>query len=188
MYVKTHPVPFGEFIPFRRQLASVISRFDRVPRDFAAGEKPGLLDIAGVPVGDVICFEIAYGEVVDAVVSGGARVITVQTNNATYGGTAQPDQQFQIERLRAIEAGRSVVVASTTGISAVIRPDGSVQARMEQSQTGWLNESVDLRGTPTPAQRAGKPVEAAILLAAVGSLAVAAVRSVRSSRSPRLAA
>ena len=45
----------------------------------------------------MICFEIAYGDVVEAVVDGGAQVITVQTNNATYQGTAQPEQQLQIE-------------------------------------------------------------------------------------------
>ncbi len=120
MYIKTHPVPFGEYIPFRDLIAPVIGRFDRIPRDFIAGTEPGNLDIGGVAVGNVICFEIAYREVVDAVVDAGARVITVQTNNATYGGTSQPAQQLGIERIRAVEFGRSVLVAATSGITAVI--------------------------------------------------------------------
>ncbi len=41
----------------------------------------------------------------------------VPTNNATYAGTGQVAQQFAISRLRAIETGRYVVVASTNGIS-----------------------------------------------------------------------
>ena len=85
-YVKRHPVPFGEYIPFRSQLAPLISRFDRIPRDFARGPEPGVLTLGPVVIGDVICFEVAFNDIVRDVVKGGAEVITVQTNNATYGG------------------------------------------------------------------------------------------------------
>jgi apolipoprotein N-acyltransferase len=173
MYIKTHPVPFGEYVPFRDVLASFIERFDRVPRDFIGGEEPGNLDIAGIDVGDVICFEIAYREVVEAVVDGGARIITVQTNNATYGGTAQPEQQLQIERLRGIEFGRTVLVAATSGISAVILPDGSVQQYLDEDQTGWLVADVPLRGQRTPAAVVGAAVTWALMLAALGGILVA---------------
>ncbi len=136
VYVKTHPVPFGEYIPFREQVSHLIGRFDRIPRDFRSGAAPGILPIGGVTVGDVICFEVAYDDVIRAVVDGGAQLITVQTNNATYGGTAQPDQQFAIERLRARETGRTVVVASTTGISGIIRADGTADHVMPQGDVG----------------------------------------------------
>jgi apolipoprotein N-acyltransferase len=179
MYIKTHPVPFGEFVPFRSVLERFIERFDRVPRDFLPGEEPGNLDIGGVAVGNVICFEIAYGEVVDAVVRGGARLITVQTNNATYGGTAQPAQQLQIERLRATESGRTVLVAATSGISAVIHSDRSVVQRMDEGETGWLVADVPLTGTLTPASRVGWIVETIVALLAVGALALAVVASRR---------
>jgi apolipoprotein N-acyltransferase len=174
MYIKNHPVPFGEYIPFRDFLAQHIARFDRIPRDFLPGTKPGNLTIAGIPVGNVICFEVAYREVVDAVVDGGARVITVQTNNATYGGTAQPEQQLAIERLRAMEFGRSVVVAATSGISAVVLPDGSLSERIEEGVSGWQVADVPLLGTPTPATSNGHVVELAIsgvaLMAMLASL------------------
>jgi apolipoprotein N-acyltransferase len=175
MYIKNHPVPFGEYIPFREFLAKHIARFERIPRDFLPGSKPGNLTISGIPVGNVICFEVAYREVVDAVVDGGARVITVQTNNATYGGTAQPEQQLAIERLRAIEFGRSVVVAATSGISAVIGPDGSVLQRMDEGESGWRVVDVPLLGTRTAATGNGHLVEVGLsvlgllaMLAAVG--------------------
>ena len=173
MYIKTHPVPFGEYVPFRTQLAGLIGRFDRVPRDFIPGSEPGNLEIGGVAVGNVICFEIAYREVVDAVVDGGARVITVQTNNATYGGTSQPAQQLGIERLRAIEYGRSVLVAATSGISAVIAPDGSITQQMGEETTGWLVADVPLRGELTWAARLGTAVQWGVCLASLGSLAYA---------------
>jgi apolipoprotein N-acyltransferase len=174
MYIKTHPVPFGEYIPFRGLIASLIGRFDRVPRDYLPGTEPGNLEIGGVAVGNVICFEIAYGDVVDAVVDGGARVVTVQTNNATYGGTSQPAQQLGIERMRAIEFGRSVLVAATSGISSIIDADGQASQRLDEGQTGWLVAEVPLRGELTMASRFGHAIEIVLCLVALGAITVGA--------------
>lgn len=170
MYIKTHPVPFGEYIPFRDLISGLIGRFDRIPRDFLAGDRPGNLDIGGVSIGNVICFEIAYGEVVDAVVDGGARVITVQTNNATYGGTAQPEQQLAIERMRATETGRTVVVAATSGISAVIDPMRVVREEIPEGEVGWRVVDVALSGSHTMATVIGRALELALCLIAVGAM------------------
>lgn len=184
MYVKNHPVPFGEYIPFRDFLAQHIARFDRIPRDFIPGTKPGNLTIGGVPVGNVICFEVAYRDVVHAVVDGGARVLTVQTNNATYGGTAQPEQQLAIERLRAIEFGRSVVVAATSGISAVVAPDGSFLDRIDEGDVGWRVADVPLRGQTTWATALGHGVEVVLSLIALAAMTVAVLWSARGRRRP----
>lgn len=182
MYVKTHPVPFGEYVPFRGILTRFIDRLDRVPRDMLAGDRPGNLTIGGVDVGNVICFEIAYGDVVDAVVDGGAQVITVQTNNATYGGTSQPAQQLQISRMRAIETGRSVLVAATSGISAVIAADGSVSERLDEGAEGWLVPTVATYDTRTPGTVLGAALELAGCALAVGAITVAAVGARRARR------
>lgn len=182
MYIKTHPVPFGEYVPFRDLLASVIGRFDRVPRDFIPGDEPGNLLIGGVAVGNVICFEIAYGEVVDAVVDGGARVITVQTNNATYGGTSQPAQQLQIERMRAGEFGRSVLVAATSGVTAVIDAERTITQQIGEDDTGWLVAQVPLNGRRTPASRFGHALELLACSVALAAIAAAVVRSRRRRR------
>lgn len=173
-YVKTHPVPFGEYIPFREVLTGFIGRFDRIPRDFIPGEVPGNLLIGGVQVGDVICFEVAYDDVISRVIDGGARVLTVQTNNATYQGSAQPTQQLFIERMRAIETGRSVIVAATSGISAMIRPDGSVAASIEEGSVGALTMEAQLRGEPSPSARIGAPAEILMLLLGLGPVLWAA--------------
>lgn len=184
MYIKTHPVPFGEYVPFREQLAGLIGRFDRVPRDFLPGDEPGNLDVGGVAVGNVICFEIAYREVVDAVIEGGARLITVQTNNATYGGTAQPEQQLAITRIRATEFGRTVVVAATSGISAVIGSDRELVASMGEDETGWLVEEVPLNGHLTLASRIGHVVELLLCLAALAGIVWAGLRARRDRPRP----
>jgi apolipoprotein N-acyltransferase len=184
MYIKNHPVPFGEYIPFRDFLAEHIARFDRIPRDFIAGRDPGNLTIGGIPVGNVICFEIAYRDVVDAVVAGGARMLTVQTNNSTYGGTAQPEQQLAIERLRATEFGRSVVVAATSGISAAIAPDGSFLERMDEGAVGWRVVDVPLRGQDTWANAIGHALELAFCAVALLAMATGLLWPVRRRRQP----
>ena len=74
----------------------------------------------------MICFEVAYDGVVHDVAELDPRLLVVQTNNATYMGTGQVEQQFAISRLRAIETGRHVVTVATNGISGIVAPDGSV--------------------------------------------------------------
>ncbi|MDO8731161.1 MAG: apolipoprotein N-acyltransferase [Actinomycetota bacterium] len=178
-YSKTHPVPFGEYIPFRSAISGLIDRFARITRDFAAGTTPGLFDVNGLDIGDVICFEIAYNSVIDPLIDGGARVLTVQTNNATYGGTAQPSQQLQIERFRALETGRSIVVAATTGISAFIAPDGRISSQINEGVVGSEVNEVALRGGQNPSATLGRPLADSWALIGVSLAFYLAVRAVR---------
>ena len=155
IYAKRHPVPFGEYIPFRDQLLPYIKRLEMVGRQTAPGKVPGVLPIGGVTYGDVICFEVAYDGVVADVMKGGAQVLVVQTNNATYGDTGQPEQQFAITRMRAIETGRTVLIASTSGISGVIRPDGTVEHKSSQFVPDVYVASVPVRDGKTLATMVG---------------------------------
>lgn len=181
-YIKRHPVPFGEYLPFRDVLTRFISRFERVPRDFAAGSEAGFLTVGPVPTGIVICFEIAYDELVrDAVRAGGA-VLVVQTNNATYGGTGQPEQQLAISRIQSLASGRTTLVAATSGISAVIDPDGNLRWRTTEFTADSTVVEVPLRSGLTPAMRIGALPE---LLALVALLALLGVPSLTRQRRRR---
>ncbi|MDQ1727807.1 MAG: apolipoprotein N-acyltransferase [Frankiaceae bacterium] len=171
-YAKRHLVPFGEYVPFRSLLAGRISRFERVPRDFTPGTTSGRLDVGPVRLSDVMCFEVAYDGLVRAGVLDGGRLISVQSNNATYGQT-QSDQQLSMARLRAMEHGRAVVVAATDGISAIIRPDGSIVRQSTMHEATAFVETLPLRDSLTLADRAGGWPEAIASL--VGALAVLAV-------------
>jgi apolipoprotein N-acyltransferase len=155
VYAKRHPVPFGEYVPFREQLLPYIKRLEMVGRQTAPGKVPGVMKIGDVTYGDVICFEVAYDDVVADVMKGGAQVLVVQTNNATYGGTGQPEQQFAITRMRAIETGRTVLIASTSGISGVVRPDGSVEHKSGQFVPDVYVAQVPVRDSKTLATTLG---------------------------------
>ena len=144
VYSKNHLVPFGEYLPLRDVLAKWITRFDQIPNDFVPGEGPGVFDVAGMQVGDIICFEVAYANHIYDTINSGAQVITVQTNNATYGNTTQPEQQFAITRFRAIETQRAFLVASTSGISGLIQNDGSVSGRTNQFESAIVTGEAPL--------------------------------------------
>ncbi|MEU6082469.1 apolipoprotein N-acyltransferase [Streptomyces sp. NPDC047108] len=174
-YTKQHPVPFGEYVPFRDQLSKVISRLQRVPRDFYPGDHNGVLQTGPARLGDVICFEIAYDEIVRDTVNDGARAIVVQTNNATYGRTGQPDQQLAMSKLRAVEHGRAIVTAATSGISAIVSPDGTIDQRTEEFTRDVLTARLPLRDHTTVADRVGAGPEWALAMVGLLSCAGAVV-------------
>jgi len=171
-YSKTHPVPFGEYIPFRDVLAQLIGRLDQIPRDMVPGTEPGVLSMNGTTIGDVICFEVAYDELLRDVVSAGADIVVVQTNNATYMGTGQIEQQFAISRLRAIETGKYVVVAATNGVSGVVAPDGEVVERAPVRSQAVLLQDVPISTEDTLALRSAPFVEMLLTLGAAVSVSV----------------
>ena len=127
-----------------------------VGRDMVAGTRLEPLAIAGVEVADSICFDVAYDDAIYAQVSRGAQLLTVQTSNATFIHTHQIDQQFAITRLRAIETGRWLVVASTNGVSGVdrARRHASSPAPTRAPRPPW-SRRVGLDTAITPAVRIG---------------------------------
>jgi apolipoprotein N-acyltransferase len=181
MYVKRHPVPFAEYIPLRSIAEKVSSAAKLVDRDMVAGHGDGLLRGGPFPIGDVICFEVAYDGLVRSSVQHGAQLLVVQTNNATFGHTAETYQQLAMSRLRAVESGREVLQVATTGVSAVIGPDGGIRQRSGALFTpDVLVASVPLRSTSTLATRVGPVPEYVLAGLAVAALAWAVLRSRRS--------
>ena len=128
-YVKNHLVPFGEYIPMRDLLVTHIGRLNQIPEDFARGHGGGVIDVAGAKVGVAICFEVADQPHLTNLVNNGAQLFFAASNNATYLGTNQPAQQFEISRFSAIAHQRTMVVATTSGISGVISASGAVSNR-----------------------------------------------------------
>jgi apolipoprotein N-acyltransferase len=182
IYIKRHLVPFGEYLPFRGLMTAISHRFTLIHRDFLAGHTPGTLHIAGVPIADTICFEVADDTVVRQAVTGGARLLVVQTNNASYehpgdsGDGGETAQQLAIARLRAVEHGRAVVVAATSGVSAMIAPDGDVLARTGVFTPAMLDMRLPLRDPRTIADRLAAWPERVVSLAAFVALIAAALR------------
>ena len=155
-YTKRHPVPFGEYIPWRDTVFdSNFGKLAMVSRDMLSGTGLEPLRIAGLRVADAICFDIAYDDGIVGQVANGGQLLTVQTSNAMFVETHQIEQQFEITRLRAVETGRWVLVASPNGLSGVVAPDGRVVSTAEPRTTEVLVEEVGLSSELTPAVRMG---------------------------------
>ncbi len=182
-YTKWHPVPFGEYIPWRWLFGSHLAQLNQIPRDMMRGTRVTPLDIAGLKVADAICFDVAYDDGLYAQLSHGGQLVVVQTSNAMFIHTDQIDQQFAISRLRAIETHRYVVVAAINGLTGIIAPDGSVVTSTAPRSMSYAEAEVGLFDAVTPAVRIGPWVgRACVALVAVGLLV--ALGQYRRSRRP----
>jgi apolipoprotein N-acyltransferase len=191
-YTKLHPVPFAEYIPHREFFRTFTPAAD-LAGNFVAGDTIGVFRVPS-PTGEyaalpTICFEVAYDQLMrDSVAAAGdtPSLLLVQTNNATFGYSAESEQQFAISRIRAIEHGRSVVHVSTVGVSGFIAPDGSVTGK-----TGLFTAEQGLgrpvvRADTTPSDRLGPWPErvAGVLLLVLVAGSTRARRDVRVSGTP----
>jgi len=168
-YVKLKPVPFGEYVPFRKEAGAIVNRLARdIPRDMVAGDEPGAMTIGDTLIGDTICYDIAYDSVTRRAVDGGAQLMVVQTSNAAFTGTSQPEQQWDISRLRAIETGRWVVVPSTNGITGVVDPTGRSVERAPLREPATVSAEVTLASGRTPALVIGRYLEWVLVAAGLG--------------------
>nr|WP_218907086.1 apolipoprotein N-acyltransferase [Micromonospora jinlongensis] len=174
LYTKRHPVPFAEYVPLRDVARMVSKQVDLIRSDFVPGSTPGVVRAGPAVLGDVICFEVAYDEVVRDTVTGGAQLLVVQTNNATFN-VAEARQQMAMVRLRAVEHGRPALMASTVGVSGFVAPDGRVSDATGFNTREVVVRQVRLDDGRTLATRLGWWPEVALAALAAAALIGAAV-------------
>ena len=162
--------PFGEYLPWRGFFRHLSSWADRAGY-FVPGSGTGVVHAAGVPIGVTTCWEVIFDRAARESVRNGAQVLTVPTNNATFNQTMS-EQQLAFARARAVEHDRYVVVAGTTGISAVIAPDGRELARTKFFEPAFLDAQIRLKTAQTPATRWGPQIQ--WVLVGIGFAAVLA--------------
>ena len=132
-YDKLHLVPFGEFIPFDRQLPWVRRMLPPVG-EFSAGRKPTVFHLPQEPdarFSALICFEDVFPHLARAFVRHGANVLLVMTNDAWFGPTAAAYQHAQASTFRAVELRRPVARAANTGWSGCIDAAGRWTASVQ---------------------------------------------------------
>jgi len=176
--------PFGEYLPWRSFFRHLSSYADRAGY-FVPGDGSAVVHPAGVPVGVATCWEVIFDRALRRSVRNGAQILAVPTNNATFD---QPmsEQQLAFAKLRAVEHGRYVIVAGTTGISAAIAPDGRELARTAFFTPAYLDVEVRLRTAQTPATRWAEPLQWLLVAVAVAAVGVSMLQNGGSDRSLRI--
>ena len=158
--------PFGEYLPWRSFFSHLSSYANRAGY-FVPVQGDGVVHAAGIPVGVTTCWEVIFDRAARESVVNGAQLLAVPTNNALFG-PSMSEQQLAFAKVRAVEHDRYTVVAGTTGISAVIAPDGHETARTNFFEPAYLDKPVHLNVDVTPATRWG-PAVAWVLIAVGGS-------------------
>jgi apolipoprotein N-acyltransferase len=172
-YTKRQLQPFGETMPWRGFFRLFTSAVDRAGK-FVPGDKATVFDMANARVGLATCYEVAFDGVVRESAEG-TNLLAVPTNNATFGYTEMTYQQLAMDRVRAVEHGREVAVAATSGVSAFVRPDGSVSEQTGLFTDAALVERVPLRSTTTLSDRLGSSPEWVLTILGLGAFAAAVV-------------
>jgi apolipoprotein N-acyltransferase len=152
-YDKVHLVPFGEYIPWHKQITPLAGFLGR--GSFEAGDSFATLRIGRLPpFSPIICFEAIFP---GAVTGPGERPLWLLnvTNDAWFGTSSGPYQHLVSARLRAIEEGLPMIRAANTGISAVVDAFGNVLASLDMDREGIIDHVLPPARSITPYGRWG---------------------------------
>ena len=151
-YAKQHLVPFGEYVPMRDLIMTLIpplANLSALDGDLAAGSDSALFETQWGALGSLICFDSIYEELTLDSVRDGAELLLISSNDSWFYDSAAVYQHLAQAQLRAIESGRDIARAANTGISAVITSKGELTVKIEPLTDGYRVADVEWRETPT---------------------------------------
>lgn len=129
-YYKSHLVPFGEYVPLK-QFLPFIAPLVEAAGNFSTGTIERPLVWMDARAGILICFESVFPEISRQWVKAGANILINLTNDAWYGKSSAPYHSLAMAVFRAVETRRSLVRSANTGISAFIRPTGTIDLQSQ---------------------------------------------------------
>jgi len=155
VYRKHHLVPFGDYFPLRSVLGWIMNLLHIPMSDFSRGEpvqRP--MQVAGQRIAVNICYEDVFGEEIIRQLPE-ATVLANFTNDAWWGKSVASKQHLQISQMRAIEAGRPMLRATNTGVTAIIDPKGRIAASAPEFTTTTVTGEIHGYQGATPYVRLG---------------------------------
>jgi apolipoprotein N-acyltransferase len=140
-YDKRRLVPFSETRPMAG-FAGFAAVGDLDVGQFSRGDRPGMFSLPDARLGVLICMEALYPALGREASLAGADVLVNLSNDGWYRGRGGAEQHLAQVVFRAVETRRPLVRAATTGVSAIVGPDGRVRSRLGTDETGVLRAAV----------------------------------------------
>ncbi len=160
---KTRLVIFGEFVPGRDHFPFIASALRLPTGDMSAGtEGTRSIEVAGITVGPVICFEALFPDIAYRQALNGSQLLAVISIDDWYMGTMAPDQLKAFSVWRSIETGLPLVRSASLGYSLITDSKGRILAQAPVKEARSLREELTL-----PAKSPMSPLSAAFPAAAL---------------------
>ena len=191
VYSKRHLVPFGEYVPMRKIIMTLIpplAEISMLGEDLAPGEDSAVVDTREGRLGGLVCFDSIYELLSLDSVRDGAQVLVLGTNDSWFLDSAAVYMHNSQAKLRAAETGRYIVRAANTGISSIIDPHGRVLDEEPPLVGGYVVGEVAKRSAPTVYSVVGNLfvyvcIACQLLLAAHGTAVI--LREIRGQKSKK---
>ncbi len=151
-YSKRHLVPFGEYVPMRDLIMTLIpplAELSALGDDVSPGEDPALFETEWGSIGSLICFDSIYEQLSIDSVREGAELLVLSSNDSWFFDSAAVYQHQVQAQLRAIETGRYLARSGNTGISSILTPRGETIEWIEPLIDGYAVNEVAMRSDRT---------------------------------------
>jgi apolipoprotein N-acyltransferase len=149
-YDKRRLLPFSESRPLGAGFG-LAQRGDLDATEYTPGRAPGIFEIGSVKLGVLICMEALYPHLTREAAQLGSTLLVVLSNDSWYRGRGGAEQHLAQVVFRAIETRLPLVRAASTGISAVVTPDGSILKKLDEAEAGVLRAAIPTGARPPTA-------------------------------------
>lgn len=156
IYRKRHLVPFGEYLMLAPISNWVVNFFKLPMSSFTPGKaKQPAFMADNLYIAPSICYEVAYPREILTYFPKAQLLVNI-TDDSWFGKSIAAAQQLQMAQMRSLETGRYQLISTNTGISAIVNPDGSLQAHGPMFQQAVIKGNVYAMTGNTPWVKMGQ--------------------------------
>lgn len=139
-HLKRQLVPFGEYIPAP---FVALNRWFNLPEpNILPGKaKQELIRIFNHPIASLICYEIAYPDLLRQQLPLAQWIVSV-SDNGWFGHSLASYQQLQISQMLSLLTGRFQVLVNNDGLSSVIDAQGNIVEGLPSFSSGLLQSEL----------------------------------------------
>ena len=153
IYDKKKLVPFGEYIPYERQLKTLGLKNLIFMGSISSGKEQQDFVDNFLPL---ICYESVFPNFVRKSIKKETELIINISNDAWFGEGTGPQQHFTHTRFRSIEHGISLIRSANKGISALVNPIGKVEHVIESDHIAYIDVKVPKKLSQTAYTKYGE--------------------------------